>query len=50
VTSRRSRLPAAFKHGTFASIELLPWEDPAAYEEVRQQLLEEFEPEGVLQN
>jgi hypothetical protein len=50
VTSRRSRLPAAFKHGAFASIELLPWEDPAAYEELRQELLEEFEPEGVMQN
>lgn len=49
VTSQRSRLPAAYKHGAFAKIELLPWEDPAAYEQLRQQLLEEFEPEGVLQ-
>jgi hypothetical protein len=38
------------KHGAFASIELLPWEDPAAYEGLRQEFLEEFEPEGVLQN
>jgi hypothetical protein len=49
MTSRRSRLPAAFKHGAFAAVELLPWEDPAAYEQLRQELLEELEPEGALQ-
>ncbi len=49
IPSQRSRLPAAYKHGAFAKIELLPWEDPAALEQLRQQLLEEFEPEGVLQ-
>jgi hypothetical protein len=49
VTSQRRRLPAALKHGAFTKIELLPWEDPAAYEQLHQQLLEEFEPEGVLQ-
>ncbi|MDH2348695.1 hypothetical protein [Bradyrhizobium sp. SSUT77] len=49
VTSQRRRLPTALKHGAFAKIELLPWEDPAAYEQLHQQLSEEFEPEGVLQ-
>lgn len=49
IPSQRSRLPAAYKHGAFAKIELLPWEDPAALEQLRQQLMEEFEPEGVLQ-
>lgn len=48
-TSRRPRLPAAFKHGAFASVEMLPWEDPAAYEQLRQEFLEELEPEGALQ-
>ncbi|MDN4988477.1 hypothetical protein QY049_35605 [Bradyrhizobium sp. WYCCWR 13022] len=50
VTSGRTRLPAALKHGAFAKVELLPWEDPAAYEQLRQEFLEEFEPEGILQH
>ncbi|MET4279147.1 MULTISPECIES: hypothetical protein [unclassified Bradyrhizobium] len=48
--SGRSRLPAALKHGAYASVELLPWEDPSALEQLEQALFEELDPEGPMQN
>jgi hypothetical protein len=44
-----TRLPAAFKHGAFAAVALLPWEDPGAYAQLGRDLHEELEPEGALQ-
>jgi hypothetical protein len=52
-TQTRARLPArrpnALKHGAFSAIELLPWEDPDAFERLRQELWDEHKPEGPSQ-
>ena len=47
--SRRFAKPNALKHGVFSSIELLPWEDPDAFEQLRRELWEEHKPEGPSQ-
>lgn len=49
MTVRRAGLPSALKNGAFSSIELLPWEDPAEFEQGWQDLLKEHEPRGPLQ-
>jgi hypothetical protein len=50
VTSvKRYRKPNALKHGGFSGGELLPWEDPSEFEELRRSLMEEHQPEGPLQ-
>ena len=47
--ARRFAKPNAFKHGVFSSIELLPWEDPDLFEQLRRDLWEEHRPEGPTQ-
>lgn len=51
--SKKSRLPAglpkkrgALKHGAYASIESLPWEDPADLGQLRREIWQEYQPEG----
>ncbi|SEE51311.1 hypothetical protein [Bradyrhizobium erythrophlei] len=44
--ARRPRKPNALKHGAYSSIELLPWEDPDAFEGLRRAIWEEWGPEG----
>jgi hypothetical protein len=44
------RRPNALKHGAFSSIELYPWEDAGAFEQLRQELWEEHKPEGPSQD
>ncbi|MGY3483128.1 hypothetical protein ACVW1C_001011 [Bradyrhizobium sp. USDA 4011] len=46
VPAKRLRKPNALKHGAYSSIELLPWEDPDAFEELRRAIWEEWRPEG----
>jgi hypothetical protein len=41
--------PNALKHGVFSSIQILPWEDPDAFEQLRRELWEEHKPEGPSQ-
>ena len=41
--------PNALKHGGFSGVEILPWEDPSEFEELRRRLMEEHQPEGPLQ-
>jgi len=47
--ARRFAKPNALKHGAFSSIELLPWEDPDLFEQLRYELWEEHRPEGPSQ-
>jgi hypothetical protein len=49
MAERRFRKPNALKHGAFSRIELFPWEDPKALEELRRGLLECYHPEGPVQ-
>ena len=37
--ARHFAKPNALKHGVFSSIEVLPWEDPGAFEQLRQQFV-----------
>jgi len=41
--------PSALKHGVFSPVEILPWEDPDLFEELRYALWEEHRPEGPSQ-
>jgi hypothetical protein len=41
--------PNALKHGVFSSIQLLPWEDPDLFEQLRRELWEEHKPDGPSQ-
>jgi hypothetical protein len=47
--ARRSAKPSALKHGVYSPIEILPWEDPDHFEELRRELWEEHKPEGPSQ-
>ncbi len=47
--ARRSSEPSALKHGVYSPIEILPWEDPDLFEELRRELWEEHKPEGPSQ-
>jgi hypothetical protein len=47
--AKRFAKPPALKHGIYASIEILPWEDPNLFEELRNDLWEEHKPEGPSQ-
>lgn len=47
--ARRRAKSNAFKHGVFSSIELLPWEDGDAFEQLRLELWNEHKPEGPSQ-
>jgi hypothetical protein len=44
--ARLPKKPGALKHGAYASIESLPWEDPAELEQLRREIWQEFEPDG----
>jgi hypothetical protein len=48
--ARRLVKPNALKHGAFSAIELLPWEDSDAFEQLRQELFDEHKPEGPSQD
>ncbi|TWC07566.1 hypothetical protein FBZ93_101859 [Bradyrhizobium macuxiense] len=46
VPAKRSRKPNALKHGAYSTVELLPWEDPSAFDDLRRAIWEEWHPEG----
>jgi hypothetical protein len=46
---KRYRKPNALKHGGFSSMELLPWEDGAAFEKLHRDLVEQYKPRGPVQ-
>ena len=45
--ARRLARPNALKHGAFSAIEFLPWEDHAAFEDLRQELWNDTSPKGL---
>ena len=49
MSDKSFRRPNALKHGAFSEIALLPWEDASEFENLRNGLIEEFQPEGPLQ-
>jgi hypothetical protein len=46
---KANRIPPAFKHGAYARTTVLPGEDPAAFEKLRQDLIAELAPNGALE-
>lgn len=46
---RQLRKPNALKHGGFSRADLLPWEDPDEFEQLRRGLVEELQPDGPLE-
>jgi hypothetical protein len=46
---KRYRKPNALKHGGFSSMELFPWENSAEYERLCRDLIEQYQPQGPLQ-
>ncbi|WP_166294227.1 hypothetical protein [Bradyrhizobium sp. 2S1] len=46
VPARRLRKPNALKHGAYSSVELLPWEDPDAFQELRRAIWQEWRPKA----
>ncbi|WP_338699179.1 MULTISPECIES: hypothetical protein [unclassified Bradyrhizobium] len=49
VPARRLRKPNALKHGAYSSVQLLPWEDPDAFQELRRAIWQEWRPEGPIE-
>ncbi|MGF6313424.1 hypothetical protein ABIB82_007576 [Bradyrhizobium sp. i1.8.4] len=49
VPARRPRKPNALKHGAYSSVELLPWEDPDAFQELSRAIWQEWRPEGPIE-
>src|SRR5947209_10405595 len=46
---RPEKKPSALKHGAFSAKAVLPGEDPAEFDALLQSLLEEWQPEGALE-
>ncbi|MFG3591807.1 hypothetical protein [Bradyrhizobium sp. RDI18] len=46
---KRYRKPNALKHGGFSRMELFPWENPAEFERLHRDLIEQYQPRGPLQ-
>jgi hypothetical protein len=46
LTRRPKKLTNAFKHGVFAAVMIAPGEDPKEFEELRADLIREWEPDG----
>jgi hypothetical protein len=44
--NRKGKLPSALKHGAFATVAFLPWEDPQEFEKLHDALIEEWMPIG----
>jgi len=43
---REMSVPSALKHGAYSELVMLPGEDPAAFEALKQSLFDEYKPSG----
>jgi hypothetical protein len=46
---KRNKIPSAFKYGAYSKTTILPGEDPAAFEKLHQNLIEDLQPQGPLE-
>jgi hypothetical protein len=46
MNKRSNKLPPALKHGVYSGMKLLPLEDPAAFEKLHNDLIDEYVPSG----